>query len=42
MSQKLSNLAVGAKVVDTQTKYNGESITWLIGGHIIMVQIKRR
>lgn len=33
MAKKLSSLPVGAKVVDTQTKYNGESITWLVGGH---------
>lgn len=33
MAKKLSSLPVGTKVVDTQTKYNGEAITWLVGGH---------
>lgn len=33
MVQKLSTLPVGAKVVDTTTKYNDEAITWLVGGH---------
>lgn len=33
MVQKLSALPVGAKVKDTNTKYNGVTITWLIGGY---------
>lgn len=33
MSQKLSVLPVGAKVKDVATKYNGATITWLVGGH---------
>lgn len=31
--QLLSNLPVGAKIKDVNTKYNGEAITWLVGGH---------
>lgn len=33
MVKLLSSLPVGAKVKDTNTKYNGEAITWLVGGH---------
>lgn len=33
MSQKLSALPVGAKIKDANTKYNGATITWLVGGH---------
>jgi len=32
MSQKLSALPVGAKIKDANTKYNGATITWLVGG----------
>lgn len=32
MVQLLSSLPVGAKVKDMNTKYNGEAITWLVGG----------
>lgn len=33
MVKLLSSLPVGAKIKDTNTKYNGEVITWLVGGH---------
>lgn len=33
MARLLSTLPVGAKVVDKGTKYNGNPITWLVGGH---------
>ena len=33
MVQLLSNLPVGAKIKDVNTKYNGATITWLVGGH---------
>lgn len=33
MVKLLSNLPVGAKIKDVGTKYNGEVITWLVGGH---------
>lgn len=33
MARLLSSLPVGAKVVDTATKYYGKPITWLVGGH---------
>ena len=33
MVKLLSSLPVGAKVKDTNTKYNGATITWLVGGH---------
>lgn len=33
MVKSLSSLPVGAKIKDTNTKYNGAVITWLVGGH---------
>lgn len=33
MVKTLSQLPIGAKVKDTNTKYNGATITWLVGGH---------
>lgn len=33
MVKLLSSLPVGAKVKDVNTKYNGDTITWLVGGH---------
>lgn len=33
MVKLLSSLPVGAKIKDVNTKYNGEAITWLVGGH---------
>lgn len=33
MSQKLSSLPVGAKIKETNTKYNDKPIVWQIGGH---------
>lgn len=33
MARLLSTLPVGAKVVETGTKYNDKPITWLVGGH---------
>lgn len=33
MVKSLSSLPVGAKIKDANTKYNGATITWLVGGH---------